>query len=123
YGELRSLAEATRAVLRGMGVSVRDRVAIVLPNGPIMAASFLTVGAAASTAPLNPAYRREEYDFYLGDLRPKLLIVAKGEDTPARASAEALGIAVVEVEAREGAPAGEFVFTNTPSATAPVSDE
>jgi len=90
----------------------------VLANGPVMASAFLTIAAAASTAPLNPAYRRDEFDFYLSDLKPKVLVVAKGDDTPARAAAEALGIAIVEIEAGEGAPAGHFAFATAPNSGA-----
>ncbi|MDW8445146.1 MAG: hypothetical protein RML45_13470 [Acetobacteraceae bacterium] len=43
-------------------------MAIVLPNGPEMAAAFLAVATAATTAPLNPAYREDEFAFYLEDL-------------------------------------------------------
>ena len=118
YAALRALATDVRAGLRLRGVRATDRVAIVLPNGPVMASAFLTIAAAASTAPLNPAYRRDEFDFYLSDLKPKLLIVAKGDDTPARAAAEALGIDIVEIEAGEGAPAGHFTFATGPNSGA-----
>ena len=48
-----------------------------------MAAAFLSIGSAATAVPLNPSYRAEEFEFYLTDLRAKLLIVAAGKDTPA----------------------------------------
>jgi acyl-CoA synthetase (AMP-forming)/AMP-acid ligase II len=38
YGELRALAARTAAQLRAIGIDRNDRVAIVLPNGPEMAA-------------------------------------------------------------------------------------
>ncbi len=111
YGELRSLAERVRVDLRTRGIGVADRVAIVLPNGPAMASCFLGVATAAATAPLNPAYREEEFAFYLGDLGAKVLLVQKGDDTPANAAAATLGIPVVEIETPEGAPAGFFTFS------------
>jgi acyl-coenzyme A synthetase/AMP-(fatty) acid ligase len=54
----------------------------VLDNGPEAATTFLSVAAGATAAPLNPAYRADEYEFYLSDLRAKLLIVAQGKDSP-----------------------------------------
>ncbi|MDZ4791855.1 MAG: acyl--CoA ligase [Hyphomicrobiales bacterium] len=120
YGMLRARTETVRSALRAMGVSVTDRVAIVLPNGPEMATAFLTIAASAATAPLNPGYRRDEFDFYLGDLKPKILVVQVGDDTPARAAAEAAGIAVVEIEVPQDAEAG--FFTLKPSADAAVVD-
>ena len=57
---------------------ITTRVAIVLPNGPEMAVAFVGVAAAAICAPLNPAYSRSEFEFYLADLNPKALIVQSG---------------------------------------------
>lgn len=51
YGGLRETAARTAADLRRFGVGARDRVAIVLPNGPDMAASFYCIAQAATTAP------------------------------------------------------------------------
>ncbi|MFY7960258.1 MAG: AMP-binding protein, partial [Elsteraceae bacterium] len=82
YAGLRSLAKQTAESLAGFGVGRGDRVAMVLPNGPEMAAAFATVGACATTAPLNPAYRAEEFDFYLSDLGAKAVIVAAGMESP-----------------------------------------
>ena len=59
------------ATLNALGIGRGDRVAIVLPNGPEMATAFVAVACGATTAPLNPAYRAEEFDFYLTDLRPR----------------------------------------------------
>ncbi|TJW74242.1 MAG: AMP-dependent synthetase, partial [Mesorhizobium sp.] len=55
HGGLRQLVGATGAALHARGIGRGDRVAIVLPNGPEMATSFVAVAASASTAPLNPA--------------------------------------------------------------------
>src|SRR5690606_23160439 len=57
---------------------------------------------------LNPAYKKAEYDFYLSDLKPKLVIVEKGVDHPVRQSALELGIPIAELHVEEGAPAGMF---------------
>src|SRR6516165_6476445 len=75
YGGLRTLATKTVARLNELGIGRGDRVAIVLPNGPEMATAFVCIAAGAVTAPLNPAYRGEEFEFYLNDLRAKALVV------------------------------------------------
>ena len=67
YAGLRRQASATAAALSALGIEHSDRVAIVLPDGPEMASAFLCVAAAATTAPLNPAYREPEFEFYLSD--------------------------------------------------------
>ncbi len=108
YAGLRALSARVAADLRRFGIGPQDRVAIVLPNGPEMAAAFVTIAQAATTAPLNPAYQREEYDFYLSDLRAKALVVAEGHDGPSVAAAEALGMAVLRLAADAAGPAGAF---------------
>ena len=110
YDGLRSLSAMVRADLRRFGIGAADRVAIVLPNGPEMAAAFVTIAQAATTAPLNPAYQREEYDFYLSDLRAKALVVPEGHDGPAVAAAQALGMSVLRLRADVGRPAGSFTL-------------
>ena len=60
--------------LNALGITRNDRVAIVLPNGPEMATAFLGVASGATSAPLNPAYRAGEFDFYLSDLNAKALL-------------------------------------------------
>jgi acyl-CoA synthetase (AMP-forming)/AMP-acid ligase II len=62
-----------------------DRIAVALPDGPEMAAAFLSISAFAAFAPLNPAYTSEEFEFYLTDLRTKILVLSAGVDSPARA--------------------------------------
>jgi oxalate---CoA ligase len=108
HGALRALAQRTVATLNAMGVGRGDRVAIVLPNGPEMAALFVSVASGATTAPLNPAYKAEEFAFYLADLNARVLITAQGMETPARAVAAAKGIPVVELV--PGELAGEFTL-------------
>src|SRR5512142_2451058 len=82
YRALRALAERTVERLNALGVGRDDRVAIVLPNGPEMAAAFACVAAGATTAPLNPSYRAEEFEFYLTDLKAKALVVQAGVESP-----------------------------------------
>ena len=72
-----TVPQVTVATLRSCGVRPADHVAIVLPNGPEMATTFLAVASAATAAPLNPAYRAQEFEFYLADLDPSAVIVQK----------------------------------------------
>ena len=75
YGGLREHIERTVASLNRLGIGRNDRVALVLPNGTEMASAFVAVAAGATSAPLNPAYRADEFEFYLSDLNAKALIV------------------------------------------------
>jgi len=115
HGGLRALATRTVASLNAMGIGRNDRVGIVMPNGPEMASVFATVACGATTAPLNPAYKEDEFDFYLSDLNAKALIVQKGWDTPARAVAAKRGIAIVELV--PGEAAGDFTLESSLTGT------
>jgi acyl-CoA synthetase (AMP-forming)/AMP-acid ligase II len=110
FRALRALVKDTVTALNGRGVGVNDRVAIVLDNGPEMAAAFLCVASGATSAPLNPGYRADEFEFYLTDLRAKLLIVAKGKDTPCVAVADKLDIPVARLVAHPDRGAGTFTL-------------
>jgi oxalate---CoA ligase len=109
FQALRTLAEHTGATLNAAGIGRGDRVAIVLANGPEAASAFLAVACYAVTAPLNPAYRPEEFAFYLSDLKASALIVQQGADTPARAVAAEQGIPIIEL-LPDPAAAGAFTL-------------
>ena len=106
HGALRALIERSVQQLNAWGMGRNDRVAIVLPNGPEMAACFLACACGVASAPLNPAYRAEEFDFYLRDLQARALIVEEGSDSPAVAVAQALGVPIIRLQPLEAA--GDF---------------
>ncbi len=108
HGGLRDLAEATIARLNDLGIGRADRVAIVLPNGPEMATAFVAMACGVTTAPLNPAYREEEYDFYITDLGAKALVVAADYDGPALPVAAKHGVRVLRLTSAADKPAGWF---------------
>jgi acyl-CoA synthetase (AMP-forming)/AMP-acid ligase II len=97
--------------LHEMGVGQNDRVAIVLPNGPEIAVAFLGVACCTTAAPLNPAYRENEFDFYLSNLNAKALIVQAGIESPARASAKQKSIPIIELSAATENGAGLYALT------------
>jgi oxalate/formate antiporter len=113
YGALRELAETVTTQLNGLGIGRGDRVAIVLPNGPDMATAFITIACAATTAPLNPAYREEEFQFYLTDLNARALVIASGSDSVVRQVADRLNIPVLELLADADGPAGAFTLVSS----------
>lgn len=108
YAALRNHVKHTVGALNALGIGRNDPVAIVLPNGPEMASAFVAVAAGATTAPLNPAYRHDEFEFYLNDLKARLLIVLEGIETPALDVARQLGIKVARLRFDPGDPAGLF---------------
>ena len=98
YGKLSDQVDYVGHALRALGIERSDRVAVVLPNGPDMAAAFLGIAAYATCAPLNPSYRDEEFEFYLTDLGAKAIVVPADTDLPARDVATRLGLTVMDLE-------------------------
>lgn len=72
-----------------------------LPNSLEFAITFLgSTNLRLVSAPLNPAYKEEEFKFYLDDAKSSAMIVTKGEaakNSPAVKAAKSFGIAVVEI--------------------------
>ncbi|MBI3525013.1 MAG: AMP-binding protein [Betaproteobacteria bacterium] len=98
------------AALNRFGIGRNDRVAIVLRNGPEMGTAFIAVACGATAAPLNPAYRADEFEFYLSDLKARALIVEAGSEmsAPAITVAAKLGIAIIDLTPTPQLGAGTF---------------
>lgn len=102
YAEAEKRAREVRQTLLRLGVKPGDRVALVLPNSAEMIILSLGILSFATLAPLNPKYKKNEFDFYLSDLKPSVLILADGEDSPALATAQEKGIKVLRMDADTG---------------------
>jgi acyl-CoA synthetase (AMP-forming)/AMP-acid ligase II len=91
YESLRRQVAQAADIFAGAGIQKGDRVAMALPNGPAVIVSFLAASVAGTAAPLNPAYRYEEFCFYLEDTNARLLVLpseAPADDAALRAAAE-----------------------------------
>jgi oxalate---CoA ligase len=118
YDGFRRLIAETIASLNDFGIGRNDRVAIVLPNGPEMATAFVAIAACATAAPLNPAYRADEFEFYMSDLKAKALVVDVGSASPAIAVAKKCGILVLTLTLTPGRVAGAFSLSGGAKGTA-----
>ena len=108
YGEFKIFNEKISRQLAATNVKNSDRAAIVLPNGPLMASSFLSISSYMSAAPLNPSYKQEEFEFYLDDLKPKFLLVEPNSKRLAVIAAKNLNIPVFEMKISDNQPLGTF---------------
>jgi len=103
HSELAASVHRLAGLLAGLGVRRGQRVAIVMPNGPEVVELLLAVAALGATAaPMNPGYTQAEYEFYLSDLDPGLLLIQAGRGADARAAAG--GRAVADVSVRPQGP-------------------
>src|SRR5260370_2594176 len=65
YESLRQQVWAMAESLAGLGIRPGERIASVLPNSLSTIVGFLAASIAGTAAPLNPAYRFDEFCFYL----------------------------------------------------------
>jgi acyl-CoA synthetase (AMP-forming)/AMP-acid ligase II len=108
FQNLRAHIDRTLMKMNQLGIGRNDRIAIVLPNGPEMASAFVTIASGATAAPLNPAYRQNEFDFYLQDLKAKALLAERGSTSPAIEAARALNIPILSAVIDPRQAAGLF---------------
>src|SRR5207249_7863757 len=87
YAGLRAQVEALVTELNRLGLGRGDRIAMALPNGPEVIASFLAASSVGTAAPLNPAYTRDEFKFYLEYTGARALLVPPADSADARAAA------------------------------------
>ncbi len=97
YDQLRQQVDDLAATLSRLGLGGGDRIATALPNGLEVIASFLAASTVGTAAPLNPAYTRDEFKFYLADTGARALILPPKEADEARAAAGA-DVLVIEAD-------------------------
>ena len=113
FAQLGQQLRTLRASFRHLGLGRTARLALMAPNGSDLALAFLASATSAISAPLNPAYRREELAFYFDDLEASALLIAASLDSPAREVARARGIPILELHALPDQPAGCFALDGT----------
>ena len=100
YRELTVQTRYLQRALTELGITYGDAVSIALPNSLEFIVSFLaTANQRAIAAPLNPAYKESEFDFYIGDLSSALILVPRGatsKNDPSVRAARKHGSAIAE---------------------------
>jgi oxalate---CoA ligase len=89
YDSLRQQVAALAGALAGAGIRRGDRVAMAMPNGIGAIATFLAASIAGTAAPLNPAYKYDEFCFFLDDTNARVLLCPpEGAEEARRAAAD-----------------------------------
>jgi acyl-CoA synthetase (AMP-forming)/AMP-acid ligase II/thioesterase domain-containing protein/acyl carrier protein len=101
--------------LAGTGIRRPDRVVLIVPPGPEMAAANLAVMSAAVAVPMNPESPAHELVERLREIAPRLIVHAGG--AAAREAAAALDLRECEILRDLGQPAGLFTWIAGPDAS------
>lgn len=100
YRQLSTEVQSFQRKLAALGISRGAAVSIALPNTYEFIVSFLAASwQRAIAAPLNPAYKQDEFEFYIDDLSSALALVPKGsfeKDGPAVRAARKYQAAIAE---------------------------
>src|SRR5205814_959225 len=97
YGQLYAQVRAVAEQLSAAGIGRGDRVAMALPNGLPMVVAFLAASEVGTAAPLNPAYKEDEFRFFLDDTNARVLILPPdGVEDARRAAGDRISILSVD---------------------------
>jgi oxalate---CoA ligase len=100
YKELSAEVASFQKKLARLGVTPQSAVSIALPNTYEFVVAFLASSwQRAIAAPLNSAYKQDEFEFYINDLKSALALVPRGsyqKDGPAVKAARKYKAAIAE---------------------------
>lgn len=100
YQKLTQDVQAFQRSLANVGVSAEAAVSIALPNTYEFIVAFIAASwQRAIAAPLNPAYKQSEFEFYIDDLSSAIALVPKGafaQDAAAVRAARKYNAAIAE---------------------------
>ncbi|KAL2757980.1 hypothetical protein ACRALDRAFT_2132703 [Sodiomyces alcalophilus JCM 7366] len=79
YADLKRETASFQQKLAAIGITKGSPVSIAVPNSYEFIVSFLaTSWQRGIAAPLNPAYKREEFEFYIEDIQSAIVLVPRG---------------------------------------------
>ncbi|KAL8674264.1 MAG: hypothetical protein Q9168_001331 [Polycauliona sp. 1 TL-2023] len=100
YDDLNAHVVQFQQKLAHLGIGPESAVSIALPNSyEFMVAFLATTKQRAIAAPLNPAYKQDEFEFYIEDLRSAVVLVPQhshSQDGPAVRAARKHHAAIAE---------------------------
>lgn len=100
YSQLYAHAANFQAKLAKLGVTHGGAVSLALINSYEFIVAFLAASwQRAIAAPLNPAYKQEEFEFYIDDLSSTLVLIPQGsfvQNGPAVRAARKYNAAIAE---------------------------
>jgi acyl-CoA synthetase (AMP-forming)/AMP-acid ligase II len=99
YAALKEQVMAVAEALAAAGVKRGDRIGTALPNGLPNIVTFLAASMVGTAAPLNPAYKEDDFRFYLDDTNARfLLLPPEGAEEARRAAGDKVPIIAVDLD-------------------------
>ena len=102
YQDLDLHVQSFQKKLALLGIGSATAVSIALPNSYELVVAFLSAARQrAIAAPLNPAYKQDEFAFYIGDLKSAVILIARDtfeQNGPAVRAARKHNAAIAECD-------------------------
>ena len=99
YFELKKLVNETSEKLIDHGAQNEKPIVIVLKNNAEFIITFLAVtNTSAIAAPLNSGFTEEEFNFYLDDINPSMVITTEGNLVIKQAKSKNIAVSIVSFE-------------------------
>ena len=99
YKKLKILVDELSKKITSFGTQNEKPIIIVLKNNAEFMISFLAVTKTNSiAAPLNPDFTEEEFNFYLDDINPSLIITTDGHPVISQANAKDVPVSTISFE-------------------------
>ena len=121
YAAFTALTDRIATMLVASGLAPGDRVAVQADKSVMLFALYVaTVKAGGVYLPLNTGYTAAELDYFLGDAKPRIVVVSGKAEAAIAPIADRIGAALMTLEAdesgtlREAAMAHEGPFTAVP---------
>ena len=102
FAEFTALTDRIAAMLVAQGLAPGDRVAVQADKSVMLLALYAaTVKAGGVYLPLNTGYTASELDYFLGDAKPRIVVVAQAAEAQIAPIAERGGAALLTLDADE----------------------
>ena len=116
YGELAAQVAQMANALQARGVAVGDRVMVQVEKSfANVLLYFACIKAGAIYNPLNTAYTAAELEYFIGDAKPRLLVVDPARQAALQPIATAAGVAHVDTMAADGSGSLSAVAKSQPA--------
>ncbi len=115
FSQLEKQLQLTSQQLSDLGYGAESRLALVLPQGILLASALLSLTATCPVLPVNAAWSAAEQSAIFKKADVRALVTLPGFAEPARTAAAELNLPVIEIIPSGGMPTGFFSLSGTPA--------
>ena len=115
FSQLEKQLQRTSQQLSDLGYGAESRLALVLPQGILLASALLSLTASCPVLPVNAAWSAAEQSAIFKKADVRALVTLPGFAESARTAAAELNLPVIEIIPSSGMPTGLFSLSGSPA--------